>query len=150
MASPVAFACELLTVDAIALAVVVRNLVRAKRSAAWPRVEATVIRSRLVMAGKGSRPKIAYRYQVDGRTYESDRVVVGVMAGVSGGGPARLVQRYPAGATAAVAVDPVRPGYSVLVTGIQVHQVFVASFTIAGVLMTLPLLWMLSRLIVVA
>ena len=142
MTSPITFACVLLGVDAVALTIVVRNLVRAKRSTAWPLVEATVIRSRLVVASKGSRPKIAYRYQVDGRNYESARVVVGVMAGVSGDGPARLVQRYPAGATAAVAVDPDRPEYSVLVPGVQVHQVFVAGFTIAGVLMTLPLLWM--------
>jgi hypothetical protein len=148
MSSPITFACGILGVDAIALTVVVRNLIRAKRSAAWPRVEATVIRSRLVLAGKVTRPKIAYRYQLDGRTYESARVVVGMMAGVSGDGPARLVQRYPAGATAAVAVDPDGPGYSVLVPGIQVHQVFVAGFTIAGVLTTLPLLWMLSRLII--
>jgi hypothetical protein len=143
MTSLITFSMELLSIDAVALAVVVRNLLRAKRSTAWPRIDATVIRSRCVVASKGSRPKITYRYQVDGHTYESARVVVGVMAHVSGDGPERLVQRYPTGATAAVAVDPDRPGYSVLVPGIHVHQIFVAAFTMAGVLMTLPLLWIM-------
>jgi Protein of unknown function (DUF3592) len=141
MTGPIAFACATLAVDALALTVVVRNLVRASRSVRWPLVQATVVRSRLVAAGKGTRPRIEYRYQAGGRTYESARVVVGMMAATGGDGPARLVARHPEGTAAAVAVDPQRPGYSVLVPGIRVHQVFVAGFTIAGVLMSLPLLW---------
>ncbi len=35
-----------------------------------------------------------------------------------------------------------------LVPGIQVHQVFIASFTIAGVMITLPLLWILNRSVI--
>jgi len=77
---------------------------------------------------KGARPKIVYRYQFDGRDYESARVVIGGMWETTGDGPAQTVLRFPKGSAATVALDPCDPAYSVLIPGVQSHQVLTALF----------------------
>lgn len=132
----------LITAVLMGLAVILsaRQIMRARQSSSWPTVDATVVDSRVVGGGKGSRPKIRYRYQTADGSHESDRLVVGWTWNVSGRGPERIVEQFPKGSTVRVAVDPADQHYSVLLPGLRFHQVLTASggvfFAIA---MALPL-----------
>ncbi len=143
---PIAFGCFLSGVAGLAFIVALSNLVRAKQSGSWPTIDATVIESRVVVASKGSRPRIVYTYQVANQNYESARVVVGGMWGTSGDGSARLVERFAKGSVAPVAVDPKSPHFSVLMPGIRFHQVFTAMGCAVVFVGTLPMLWAFMQL----
>ena len=119
-------ALSIVAVVGLALLLPTRLIVRARQSRSWPTVDATVVDARVVGTSKGSRPKIRYRYQTSDGPHESNRLVVGWMWGVSGGGPERIVGQFPKGATVRVAVDPADPRYSVLLPGLSVHQVLTA------------------------
>jgi hypothetical protein len=119
-------ALSIVAVLGLALLLATRLIMRARQSRSWPTVDATVVDARVVGTSKGSRPKIRYRYQTPDGPHESDRLVVGWMWGVSGGGPKRIVGQFPKGATVRVAVDPADPRYSVLLPGLSGHQVLTA------------------------
>lgn len=119
-------ALSIVAVLGLALLLPTRLILRARQSRSWPTVDATVVDARVVGTSKGSRPKIRYRYQTPDGLHESNRLVVGWMWGVSGGGPERIVGQIPKDATVRVAVDPADPRYSVLLPGLSVHQVLTA------------------------
>ena len=119
-------ALSIVAVPVLALLLPTRLIMRARQSRSWPTVDATVVDARVVGTSKGFRPKIRYRYQTPDGPHESDRLVVGWMWGVSGGGPERIVGQFPKGATVRVAVDPADPRYSVLLPGLSGHQLLTA------------------------
>jgi hypothetical protein len=103
----------------VPLAIAIPLLTRAKRSHAWPAVEATIVESTLVPRRNQSACdlRVTYAYTVDGRSYESRRLAVGPRFPVGRRAGARAVARFAAGSRVAAAVDPVDPSYSVLERG---------------------------------
>lgn len=106
MFTPIAFGCLLTGAAGIGVSVPLRNLWRAHRSKSGPTIDCTIVGAQVQVGHEGSRPEIVCRYQVAGKRYESGRVVVGGLWETSGDGPARLVERFPKGPSATVALDP--------------------------------------------
>lgn len=92
---------------------------RAAEAAAWPAVDGTVIRSdvrserRTASGSKSGRqeisyfPVVAYRYQLESRTFEGDKIRPGVAWGSHVEAEARAeAGRYPVGAKIRVHVNP--------------------------------------------
>ncbi|MDB5967558.1 MAG: hypothetical protein JWQ90_8 [Hydrocarboniphaga sp.] len=104
---------------ALALVIATRLLARAKRSQSWPKVEGTIVESRVVGKGNTHAPRVTYTYAVDGRSYVGRRVAVGWAFSATGDYAARFVAAHAKGSRVAVAVDPGNPSYSVLAAGIQ-------------------------------
>ena len=109
--------------------------------------QVTIVEACVVGSPKGARPKIMYRYHLDGNNYESSRIVVGGMWETSGNGPAQLVRQFPTGAVARAVVDPTDPSYSVLIPGIRVHQILATFFGVVIFAGTLVLLWLVLHLV---
>lgn len=146
MFQAIAFASVLSGAAVIALAVSVRNLMRARQSRTWPTVEGTIVEAQVVARNKGSRAKIVYRYRVAGTDYEGTRVVIGGQWDTNHDGAAKVVRRFPQGSTAKVALDPADPGYSVLVPGLGFQQVLTVIVCTIILLATLPVLWAFTHL----
>jgi hypothetical protein len=102
----------------------------------WPRVPGRILETRVTRYRRRRRWDwiVRYRYQVEGRSFESSRVYFGAMVPI---GIARnIVARFPAGTDALVAYDPVRPGKGVLLAGPN-------KYTWLG-LMSAPVLWLVA------
>jgi hypothetical protein len=101
------------------------SLWQARRSQAWPVAAGTVLHSevhRMHAHGRKHRtashyiPRIAYRYRVQGKDYESGTVRFGNLARYSRSLADALVARYPEGAMVGVRYDPADPGRATLET----------------------------------
>ena len=112
---------------AIALAACAWTLYRTRRAARWPRAEATVIEScvardadldrhasRARNTDSRERPVLRYRYEVGGRSRESDRLYPHGSVGMSTSRARRLVADHPAGSTLRIRYDPAQPSDAAL------------------------------------
>ena len=92
-------------------------------SDSWPTVEGTIIESEILRRTRTSRrsttvyyaPSVAYRYSVDGREYESQKVAATDIEAAYEYA-AELVARYPPGGSATVYVNPEDPADALLVS----------------------------------
>src|SRR4051812_26580140 len=95
-------------------------VLRAHRSAGWPRVAATITASRVVQQGNARSPRVAFEYLAAARRQVGDRLWVAPRTiAVTGGWADRVALRYPPGAQVLVAVDPADPAYAVLEPGVK-------------------------------
>jgi len=91
---------------------------RARVSAGWPRVPATIMESRVVRQGNARSPRVCYSYRMHAEGRVGHRLWVGPRSvAVTGGWADGVIARYPAGAAVSVAVDPHDPAYAVLEPG---------------------------------
>jgi len=80
----------------------------ASRSNQWTQTRATIEK---IAAGTSEPLDVVYRYQFEGREYRSTRVTLGQLS--KSDVPSRL-QRYQAGRTVLIYVNPANPGEAVL------------------------------------
>lgn len=105
-------------VAAVLIAIGWINHRRAQATLAWPaspgQVLAAVVGVQSGENGPTYFPRITYTYNVNGQTYQNDRLVIG--GGISGNrGPAeQIVARYPAGSSVPVYFNPANPQEAVL------------------------------------
>ena len=97
-------------------------LLRALRSAQWPRAPGEVLKStvesRLSDGMRMYRAAVSYKYRVGSRELISKRVFFGDMLEVSWAGPAtQYVSKYQPGTEVSVAYDPEDPATAVLEPG---------------------------------
>jgi len=105
------------------------NLADARASRDWPSVEGTITVSDVVRETERTsatdmkrtsvtwRAKVAYRYVVDGTSYEGTRIAYGAYDTAERERAARTVARYPVGHTVVVFYKPADPAESVLEPG---------------------------------
>ncbi len=95
-------------------------VLRARRSAGWPLVPATIMESRVVQQGNARSPRLTFDYLAAGQRRVGNRLWVGPRSiAVTGKWADRVASRYPAGAVVHVAVDPADPAYAVLEPGVK-------------------------------
>lgn len=115
------------------------NLWQGASSPKWPTVTGQVVSSDLQRSRDRQgmvtyRAEVAYKYEVGGQTYASDRVFFGDQLQTSWAtGPVREVERYHPGSQVQVFYDPNKPSRSVLEPGAP-WQVYVVLFTAAAFL----------------
>ena len=119
------------------LALSIRVLLRARNSASWPTIDATVVEARVKESKKGTfQPIIRYEYFAGGEQQSSRRISGGLPISVSGNWAQRTVDEFRLGSRVHAYVDPRNPGYAVLRPGIRpVHVVLVVFSALA---MTVP------------
>ena len=95
-------------------------VLRARRSAGWPVVPATIMESRVVQQGNARSPRLTFDYLAAGQRRVGNRLWVGPRSiAVTGKWADRVASRYPVGAVVHVAVDPADPAYAVLEPGVK-------------------------------
>jgi len=120
---------------------------RGQQAASWPVVGGTITRARVEsrkqrmgntlyrQASKSTyyRPDLAYRYEVNGKTFEGKRARFGERAGWDKDAAAmkRLIDPYPEGHAVQVRYDPARPGEAVLTAGAGAFWRTIAVFATA-------------------
>lgn len=95
-------------------------------SGGWPSVKGTIISSKVVSESSGTgksrgttyKAEIEYEYQVDGASYENDRLRIGRISIGFKSFPQADVRRHPRGTTN-VYYDPGKPENSVLEPGLH-------------------------------
>lgn len=98
----------------------VQPVLRAKAAQSWVQAECEITSSHLVkdQDSEGEtfyRPQITYRYEVEGRAYESSRYsFLDVASDNDVGAKRRALERYPAGMRTTCWVDPANPASAVL------------------------------------
>jgi hypothetical protein len=90
----------------------------------WPTVPGVVLDSyiqegNMAEGGRGSRPIVEYQYEVNGKTYQNNRIYVGSSTAMSSGGFSDILyqleaRRYPAGKQVMVRYDPSNPANAIL------------------------------------
>jgi hypothetical protein len=102
-----------------------------RASARWPAAPGRVVESGVEEVERGRfshsptvhyKARVRYRYRVDGRAYENDRICYDVANCGTGTGreaAAALAADYPEGAAVRVRHDPAHPERAVLRTGVQ-------------------------------
>lgn len=92
-----------------------------RRAEAWPTVTGIVTAAAIgKSSGRGNWPRaeVEYRYTVDGRTYDSDRVMlIGSQTFWNRQAASEWIQRYPVGGPVRVLIDPGNPSFSALIAG---------------------------------
>ena len=107
-------------------------VLRARRSAGWPVVPATITESRVVQQGNARSPRLTFDYLAAGQRHVGNRLWVGpVPIAVTGQWADRVVSRYPVGAVVRVAVDPAAPAYAVLEPGVKAMHWLPLAFGLA-------------------
>ena len=95
------------------------QLSRAQASATWPLVAGEIVTSKVEThtneEGTHYSANIEYRYQVDGKRFTSDVIVIGGHSY----GPHGAVSRYPQGQAVEVAYNPSKPNEAVLEPGVE-------------------------------
>ena len=97
----------------------------ARRSASWPRVNATIVVSRVERPSKATSASIAFTYTVDGCAYTSRRIAIGPNVSTTGDHAERMVAAFPVGSSVPIAYDPRKPSYGVLLPGVLPRHFFV-------------------------
>ena len=83
----------------------------------WPTTEGVILRSGIASSGRpGWRPEIYYEYQVNGKTFKSERVAFAVSYGFSRA--VQTVDSYPVGRRVTVYYKPNNPSSAALEPGI--------------------------------
>ncbi|HZI10630.1 MAG TPA: DUF3592 domain-containing protein [Myxococcus sp.] len=124
------------------------GLVRQARSADWPSVPGTILRSE-VETSRGSKSttyglKVLYAWSVGGERYEGTRYHVNAWRSGDRAHGEALVERFPAGATVPVYYLPEKPSEAVLMPGVQGAELFTLMFMVPFNLVTL---WLGSVLV---
>ncbi|HTY98378.1 MAG TPA: DUF3592 domain-containing protein [Rhodocyclaceae bacterium] len=103
------------------IAPAVKTIQLARASLAWPtapgRVTVAEVREDYDSRGRYCTPRIAFEYQVDGRSYESDSLLVGTTPSGSMPYARSVTEKYPVGAAVRVAYNPADPQRAVLEPG---------------------------------
>lgn len=87
---------------------------RIEAAKSWPSARATIIRSEISSAGKGSfRPGIVYSYTVGGHAYDSHKLHFGDKTG-NRAFAKEIVEAHPVGMEVQAFYDPDKPGFAVL------------------------------------
>lgn len=101
----------------------VRDLVKASRSASWPTVEGTIIRSRINTKsdsnGSTYEPDIEFRYTVGNQVYSSTCIRAGMRMSASQRFAAAFTSRFPEGTAVRIGYDPLDPASGILEPGIH-------------------------------
>ncbi len=98
-----------------------RFIFKARRSATWQLIPATIVESKVVQKGNTRGPRLKFHYQVHEQPHVGHRLWVGPSSiSASGGWADRVVSRYPMRAAVRVAVDPSDATYAVLEPGLRV------------------------------
>jgi hypothetical protein len=125
----------------------VAKLLGGLRSRDWPTVEGVVRESSLgrrVVPGRTARseyyPAIVYDYEVEGRSYVSDRVAIGTVAASFAAGIERIVDEHRPGARVLVHHHPERPERAVLLVGPRPADLLQLALSLAVVVFVLSLL----------
>ncbi|WP_163866606.1 DUF3592 domain-containing protein [Myxococcus eversor] len=104
------------------------NLVRQARTASWPSVQGTVIRSEVtsVRSNKSTNHglKLAYTYSVDGQSHEGSTVQITESMSGDRGVAEEQMARYPVGASVPVYYQPEQPSEAVLKAGLDSSELF--------------------------
>ena len=100
----------------------IRHFFRSYESPSWPITPGTIIQSRVqhgnVHGIPTSNPQIRYRYMVNGRHFDNDKIAFGLVRGSFTWGYAdRKVDKFPKGQIVDVHYDPNHPGDACLETG---------------------------------
>ena len=89
------------------------NLSMGSSSTNWPTTEGQILESEFKTKGDStSYPGVKYQYDVNGKTYDGERIVFGSAADL----PRGTLDRYPVGGTVTVFYDPNDPESAVLQT----------------------------------
>jgi hypothetical protein len=75
----------------------------------WREVSGVITRSEVVFRGSHYEPVVEYKYEVDGVTYRGDTIARGLITFNWKGPAARLVEKFPVGASVPVFVDSKYP-----------------------------------------
>ncbi|MGE4220195.1 MAG: DUF3592 domain-containing protein [Alphaproteobacteria bacterium] len=101
------------------LAKAAMNLIRARRSRAWPKVQGTVTAHELrrpLVNGQGiATPRVRYEYVCDGTVYRNDEILFGGHAPYGSALAQTVLDRYPIGSAVTVIHDPKSPRHSALI-----------------------------------
>lgn len=95
-------------------ALIVREFLRSIRSRSWPTTPAEVLASSVEQSGDNYKFTVRYRYQRDGRDYESSTYHPNYGGDDDYGKEQRLAERYPVGAKTVCHVNPACPDEAVL------------------------------------
>ena len=80
----------------------------------WREVSGVITKSEVEFCGEDYRPVVEYTYEVDGVTYKGDTIAKGLVTFNWKGPAARMIEKFPVGATVPVFVDPKNPRQSAL------------------------------------
>ncbi len=98
------------------------QLTRARASGTWPLIDGEIVTSRIEThtseEGTYQSADIEYRYQVDGKEFKSEVIVIGGHSYSAYG----AVARYPKGQPVNVAYNPAKPHQAVLEPGVESTQ----------------------------
>ena len=88
--------------------------------ARWREVTGTILKSEVKFDWEDYRPVVEYQYEVDGVSYRGDTIVVGPLVQFNWKGPAaRVIERFPIGASVTVYVDAANPRRASLQPGVD-------------------------------
>lgn len=97
------------------------DVARAADTKRWPTTIGKIVASEVEeTTGYGGatyyRPKVRYQYSIDGRGYENDAVRISRTNYFTNEPAAKIIARYPAGATVEMRCNPLDPSEAVLET----------------------------------
>jgi len=115
------------------------NLSKGSASTNWPTTKGEILESGFRTKGDNtSYPVVKYQYDVNGKTYDGDRIVFGSSADV----PSGTLDRYPVGGTVTVFYDPNHPESAVLETASTSSMyIFIVLGTIQVIAAIIMLTW---------
>lgn len=125
----------LLVAGPIVMLAGIPNILDARKSERWPRVQGLVVESSIVAGGsRGSqsyKPLVSYEYTVDATTYQNDRISHGDQVAKTRQHAEEIAARYPTGASVEVAYDPKTPAQAVLEPGFHAGALALPGFGLA-------------------
>ena len=109
-------------VGVVTLGIAVIDCIRGFRARHWATVEAVIL-DRDIKTQKGRRtwfvPTVRYRYQVEGRTYESNRIMFGHLSTTDRNDAERFMSYFEIGKNVPVYMSRVHPHVSVVKPGVD-------------------------------
>jgi len=109
-------------VGVVTLGIAAIDSIRGFRARHWAILEAVVL-DRGIKTHRGRRnwfvPTVRYRYQVEGRTYESNRIMFGHLSTTDRNDAERFMSYFEIGRPVPVYVSPVHPHVSVVKPGVD-------------------------------
>ena len=127
-----------------------RERTRAKATEQWPTVGGTITSSRIEAQTRTSRdsdgmtrhhtshiPEVAYTYELQGKTYQGNKVFPGGRIGFDLGTAQGIINRYQPGQAATVHYNPADPAAAVLETkskGGNIFMIIGAVFAVIGLI----------------
>jgi hypothetical protein len=114
----------------------IRGLIRANASDDWPSIQGKVVESSVERhsssGNKGNRStyhaEILYEFEVDGKTYNGERIAYGDYGSSNPSHARQLVNRYPKGKEITVYYMPGNPEECLLEKGVKAQSWFLPGF----------------------